>query len=939
MPIDDDLTSDKPTQAANQGSDKRKPNTMPANPQNTPDIQNGSTGEGVLKSIGFEPVPNPMGEVLQPTYHFSFYLDSDVPAEQGKGGEFVIAETGLTGMNIQEVLIDAVVGPNQNTKNAMTTNLSIKIYEPYGAMLPDLLYQAAATKQIRNYLKAPWFLKLKLWGYDETGKVQTIGDGWTWQLTLIDVASTISENGSMHTITAMPMSEQAFNNQYCMLPNTATGEGSTVGDALKQIIEQMNQAAIGDYGRSSTPFIQYAVEAKDYPYDTKVGVKNPFDHPITASNPTQSNQGSASGHDTQRGQFPPGTDFPAVVDQVMARSETAIKMARLSRELPPTTGDDDETTIRDIMSIMHRIDTKVEYGPYNPVQGDYSKKITYIIKPYSSLRILSSMGRAQKFDKDPNLNKKKAQFAKDNAFLKKQYDYIFTGLNTEVLKFDINVNFTWAVAVPMLQAQNTNTGTPAQVDLTKNAAATSQQNAALKVQIDDTQTKLDELNGQDPNTLTEEQKTSKANLESNLQTLKSQKSAVEDRLGKLTDQQQAALPRRESSVGKDRITDGEDLVYENAQDKNFQGAEQNAASFLPITIAPDSSNPGLRAQGGTSEDNNGYKSVYGTLLNQLYGTMDGNLQSIQLDIKGDPYWLGPGDNGLPFDAPSTDDRPNFMNGEHIFVFRFKLPRGYDEATGTVNVAPDAQQGGSGAGGSADTPNDPSKGVRGNSNIFTGFYACVQVNNRFSQGQFTQTLQATRIPGWSYENIIEGRETAVADNTVFDNRAGPSSPAVSGPQAGAGGQGNTGFTPQKPSGTLASRSKTVYNELKRRGYSDVQIAAIMGSWQQESTLSPTSLNGIGAYGLGQWLGPRRQGLIDYANQRGLDYRSTSTQVGFFEHELNTTETRAGNALKSSTTLDQAMRAMNSYERFGKNETGQRYNYMNQHYANIKGGLYS
>lgn len=928
MTTDPDLIDDK----APKPTGTRAANTMPANPQETPNIQNGGTGEGVLKSIGFTPVPNPMGEVLQPTYHFSFFLDSDVPAEQGKGNEFVIAETGLTGMNLQEVLIDAVVGPNQNTKNAMTTNITIKIYEPYGAMLPDLLYQAAITKQIRNYLKAPWFLKLKLWGYDEAGKVQTIGDGWTWQLTLIDVASSISESGSMHTITAMPMSEQALNNQYCMLPNTATGEGNTVGDALKKVVEQMNQAAIGDYGRSSTPFIQYAVEAKDYPYDTKVGVKNPFDHPITASNPTQSNQGHASGHDTQRGQFPPGTDFPAVVDQVMARSETAIKMARLSRELPPTTGDDDEKTIRDIMSIMHRIDTKVEYGAYNPVQGDYSKKITYIIKPYSSLRILSSMGRAQKFDKDPNLNKKKAQFAKDNAFLKKQYDYIFTGLNTEVLKFDINVNFTWAVAVPMLQAQNTNNGTPAQVDLSKNAAATSQQNAALKVQITDTQTQLDELNKQDPNTLTEEQKTAKANLESNLNVIKAQKTAVENRLGQLQDQAIAAQPRRAPST-TGRITDGEDLVYENAQNDSYQGAEQNAASFLPITIAPDSSNPGLRAQGGTSEDNNGYKSVYGTLLNQLYGTMDGNLQSIEIDIKGDPYWLGPGDNGQPFDSPSTDDRPNFMNGEHIFVFRFKLPRGYDDTTGTVNVAPDA-------GGGQDNPNDPSKGVRGNSNIFTGFYACVQVNNRFSQGQFTQTLQATRIPGWSYENIIEGRETAVADDTVFDNRAGPSSPAVSGPQAGVGGgQGNTGFTPQRPSGSLLSRSKTVYADLKRRGYSDVQIAAIMGTFQQESGLSSTSLNGIGAYGLAQWLNTRRTGLVNYANQRGLDYRSTSTQLAFMEHEMNTTETRAGNALKSSTTLDQAMRAMNSYERFGKNETGRRYEYMNQHYANIKAGIYN
>jgi hypothetical protein len=40
-----------------------------------------------------------------------------------------------------------------------------------------------------------------------------------------------------------------------------------------------------------------------------------------------------------------------------------------------------------------------------------------------------------------------------------------------------------------------------------------------------------------------------------------------------------------------------------------------------------------------------------------------------------------------------------------------------------------------------------------------------------------------------------------------------------------------------------------------------------------------------------------------------------QVNYFIHELETTEKKAGNTLRSATTLPQAMQGMKEYERFG------------------------
>lgn len=870
--IDDDIIEQSKKE---QATDTRPAAKIPVNNTNPGNIQDGTnTPAGVLRGIGFKPVPNPMGDLFQPTYHFSFYLDGELPSERGQA-PFVIAETGMTGMNIQEVNIDAVVGPNQRTKNALTTNITIRIYEPYGAMLPDLLYQAAVTKGIRNYLKAPWFLTLHLHGYDEEGKVVKVGDSWTWQMSLIDVASQVSSSGSMHTITAMPLSEQALNDQYCMLAQGAQASGTNVGEILKNVIKGMNSSVAQRYGAGGKPLLEFAVEARDYPYDTKVGVTNPFQHQVTGSIATLGDQAGNSGFDVQTGHFSPGTDFPAIVDMVMSKSDTAIMMARNSRQLPPATGNDDESVIKDVSSILHRIDTKVEYLDYDYAAGDYAKKITYIVKPYTSMRLLTSMGRAQKFDKSPKLNKAKAEFAVQKNYMRKQYDYLFTGNNTEVEKFDINLNFNWAVQVPMFQGQNTFTGTASQVDLTKDVQTLQADLTSKNGELDKKNADLKAFQNEDGTAkeLTPDQSKAKEDLVKQIDVLTKERDQLSTVVGqKRSEYNEMMTKRRNEQLARrplptSAIYNGEDLVYENAQKTDFGGADQNAQSFMPITIVQDSSKPGLRTSQGMGNDNSPHRTVYGSLLNQLYGTMDGNLQSIDLEIRGDPYWLGPGDNGEPYDSPSNDTTPNFMNGEHMFVFRFKLPLGYDATTGTVSVAKDQPAKPTGIG----DQTDASK-IGSDSNIFTGFFATIEVNNKFQEGKFTQVLKATRIAGWEYENIIEGRATTVNEDTTFDNTPGPNKP----PTVTYGGGRNAGATvPGIGAGNINERqllALTLVEEAGGEGPRGMQAVGnvianrarygIRGNTISQVITSPSQFSAWNAQGSIQRSAQRREGTPIY-----------------------------------------------------------------------------
>jgi hypothetical protein len=125
-------------------------------------------------------------------------------------------------------------------------------------------------------------------------------------------------------------------------------------------------------------------------------------------------------------------------------------------------------------------------------------------------------------------------------------------------------------------------------------------------------------------------------------------------------------------------------------------------------------------------------------------------------------------------------------------------------------------------------------------------------------------------------------------------------------SGGTGQGNSPFSGNKG---------IIHNELISHGFSAVQCAAILGCVQQESSFNPHAKEqGPPRQGLGlfQWSFDRKKGMPPITNNVATDIRN---QVNYFIHELETTEKKAENTLRSATTLPQAMQGMKEYERFG------------------------
>jgi|688.fasta_scaffold03318_16 hypothetical protein len=124
-----------------------------------------------------------------------------------------------------------------------------------------------------------------------------------------------------------------------------------------------------------------------------------------------------------------------------------------------------------------------------------------------------------------------------------------------------------------------------------------------------------------------------------------------------------------------------------------------------------------------------------------------------------------------------------------------------------------------------------------------------------------------------------------------------------------------------------RGVQIINFFIGKGLTAEQAAGIAGNFFAESGLQLNIVNSIGAYGLAQWLGQRKQNLFAFASNRGESVGNISleTQLEFTWNELQSTEGRAYRGLIAQTTIEGAATSfVNRFERPSEAEKAQSLN---------------
>lgn len=715
----------------------------------TADKNKTTSNKDPLSQLGFTPVPNELNYFDNPTYHFKLSMIADSSTDIKNSNKVIIAESGATELNILSVRSSECLAPNFKTKNTQWISFEIQIFEPMGADFYNKLAEAAEILQVSNIQKCFYNLELYFLGYDPTSGKPSIINGrkWNWPLTIVDITSQLDASGCKHTLNMIVAFCAASTDTYNVIPQSFKLDGKTLGDILDSLATNMNQQILSTY---LFPMITYKFKYLPYP-GSDSPVKTPGDHIVNMSDSTDVITRNPDG-----AQVASGTTIDALIGSLMSNSTTACQLINPGRK---TTNEPVDPENKKPNCYYVTIKTDIKLGAYHNLYGDYEREITYTLVPYDLTRLYGNFSKTDDIsNKDYNI--KKLKYIIDKKYMNKLYDYIFTGNNTEVLSFDIQSNFSYYAIQDYMYGMNHNNSISLGQTDTSNIAPTNINNMQNSIKTQGGATSniqnqiLQNLSFQkDLAARKKKLNDAKIRLQNNPsdKELAANIAAIEPEINGL----EISVNRNtqnliNSDAYKNYVASETQARQTKAQKLASQPTESYLDSYDVSTLKSStiSNSPQISLkydvfdQTSTSNYNidsapDNRRSMFMSMLQQLYEPTGSSLLSVALKVRGDPYWLGAsfmGENynsldvatALEQDSVSLSGFPYSLLNETTFVLRFNAPSGYDSNN---NV------------------------ILNKNNYYSGFYNCIQVDHIFDGGEYTQILNGVLIPGTDYTKIL------------------------------------------------------------------------------------------------------------------------------------------------------------------------------------------
>lgn len=726
-----------------------------------------------LKEImeGDDFLPNELSSLQLPTYKFKLFMTDErdlftgarvgslqnLYAKLDSMPQAILAETGATaGFNISTVTMEEMVSPGFQNRNTGLTTMKMTINEPNGSSFIETVAHSAAKLAIANYQNFWYFLELSFQGYTDDGEIVPnamvnanlpSGGRWIYQINITNVEVKMNEMGATYDLTCRPMTLNAFEDTMAgAVPDNMNVYGSTIGEFMTNFGSELTKKYDERYGGR---IFNFAFKNRPLTGSNANIDPNSFRLQQTENDPinTLALTAASSGGGVMA-QIPMGTRISDVIDFLWANCEDAQKVM-LDTSAPDRIQDGTNSNpnfngkpYRE--SVVPRVEADVIVTGYDPITNCYMQDITYNVYGYYTYAPNLCPAQASlAANQQQNVGGLIASKLKEKGYLRKKYDYRYTGLNTEVIRFDLDFNFAFSSVLPRLTGWRADTASVTDAERRAQTPGEVQGTEPTEVSVNGQNT-----TGRPNDTIQSDPQANAANLNNNLGTLNSLETELE---GKIETEKNGAndpaviagYERELANVRATRYGMRDELAAERARYARDRQEAVNAAQQRGSFYSEDENNADQPPQykiryrqagderasqaGGSGVLGHWHRggSLTGALLNQLYEPNVTALVRIDLEIRGDPYWLGLSNlerravlNDVATPDQMYSNLPNFSGGDNTFALTLRFPQTTDSETGDLIFRTD--------------------------DVFNGLYRCNRINHTFADGSYTQKLTATKL---------------------------------------------------------------------------------------------------------------------------------------------------------------------------------------------------
>lgn len=740
---------------------------------------------------------NPLDQYNSPSYHFRLFM---MPEDASRAGatlgydqleQIVIAETASSSIGIDEVNIETVGGITKEAGTGTATKISFVLKQPFGVSVLDYIESSARRLGISNWVKAPFYLELSFRARDpDNGK--SIKDGpfsevlWVWPILFTNTSIAVTTGGSIYNVNAVHVGDRAYTNEIADLDQVEAIPARTVGQFFEELSIRLNKRKNDlQEDEAGSNFDEHMDEYEFYIYD-EIAKEDII---LEGSDSNPSRTGPFDVDDNLKTiTFHLNTSIDKIVDSIMTMTKF-FQVAATGEKTPDTNAEPNDNKEEVQFTKLWRVLADSRMKGYDATRNDYSHVYRYLIIPTESPTTRNPA--KEQTDTEP---KTIVSVLRRGGVLKKAYNYIFTGLNDQVLDFDINFNFNWYAALPLnegLHASGDSIGLPQSSPAINPAenpeavkenfvnAATVQWTIPKAREELSTSTNLtgftsaadlaNRFGGPRPDgprygaTDAEIAEFARSQPRDDggiiqggyLRGLPSEPYTSDSQdpfTGRPTKEVTSLIAKGGRTTRPQRPSSGIVPGFPRLAEDLFEAEEEGRIPKIPVSYRKQTHGKEnlINAEGEQSRG----KVLLSALFEQARSPAAADLLSIELKVKGDPYWLEPAPvgkkkrplslleqelqrRGLSLNetngtvivsdegAPESSEDNTVMSSastttdQTFFAFRMFTPQTSDQSTGITKVP---------------TTN----------NILNGLYAVVHTKHEFTSGLFTQTLKSVRL---------------------------------------------------------------------------------------------------------------------------------------------------------------------------------------------------
>jgi len=697
--------------------------------------------------------PNLLDEYPTSSYKLKFCVVSDRVADMittheqwDQTPKEVIAESGVTvGFNIRSFEIENLCGPSYRIGLALQTNWKMTLAEPYGLSFIDRLYTLTKSMGISNHIKCKYFMELKFTGEQEDGAIADISSRQLYRLIITDITATSNEGGTTYELEGLFDNSGPSANQISMPTGQVKIENvSTMGEFFDKLATTLNE---------HNKNLDYNVNGRRIEYFFKMPESwRNWKLIRTSRDPARSTGFDVEYNDTATISFN-RTSISEILVSVMSITEEGI---RFVLGQTGTTQNGQSRSQAQGINLAPIIDATLDFVAYDTYTKTYSMRVTYYFSEYPTTQGYSTP-ESIAYSQQENVQAQRLQSMIQEGRVNKIYNFIFTGLNTDIINFELSLSNYWAALQPKNLGENTiaNFSLPPQVGNQSVAIDINNEYRKARQNRENARVKLDELVNRAKNDKSAElQKLiNDANAALTTATATFRLFQNFDRTTfEIQFPTQSAGQQAESGIiiNNRNVLNNKDIreqvltaaIYDKIRkqtankDRYLEDVVPTSPVSTPLPIssyttnAPLIQNVSMGAEARTDESigPNGERKPRsrGLLATTLDNVVAGDFLNINLEIRGDPYWLGIDNvisSGLkrvlkPAPPKLRSVSAAFGNGEIGFVLFFVTGDEPNSETGYVDFAKTSW-------------------------AFNGLYVAREVRSTFREGKFTQVITAAK----------------------------------------------------------------------------------------------------------------------------------------------------------------------------------------------------